>query len=102
MAEPVRIVGGNRDGKTNEGIQALVSGAGSVHVREEDYVYSDVDKTDSMYYYYGAVNKDGEWKILRKTVGDPSAYRFCAGDSGYALAWTTRDSQTYDYYHLVF
>lgn len=102
MAAPVRIVGGNFDEKTNEGIQAQVSAGGSLHIREEDYVYSDVDKTDATYYYYGAVNKDGGWRILRKTVGDPSAYRFAAGDSGYALAWTNKSSQSYDYYHLVF
>lgn len=102
MADPVRIVGGRHDGKDSEGIQAQVTADGNLLIEDGGYVYNDVDKTNATYYYYGAVGREGKWFIMRKTVGDPAAYRFATGDSGYALAWTTKETQSYDYSNLRF
>lgn len=100
MADPVRIVGGNSGNNMNEGIQAHVSAWGSLHVMNGDFRCSDMATTSDPN-YFGFVSKDGQWYILRlaKSTGQ---LRYCAGDSGYALSWANKESQTYDYYHNVF
>lgn len=102
MANPVRIVGGNYDDNNNDGIQAQVTQGGALLVQDGGFVCSDTDKTDATYYYYGFIDKDGRWYIMRKTITDPNAYRFAKGDSGYSLAWAGKVSQDYQLYSVTF
>ena len=71
----------------------------------EGYKVSDeADKTaDSTIRYYGFLNRKGEWFILRQTVtGTTTDYRFVKGDAAYTTAWSARESQTYNYFDVIF
>ena len=71
----------------------------------EGYKVSDeADKAgDSTIRYYGFVNREGAWFIMKQTVsGTTSSYRFVKGASAYTTAWTARESQTYDYFNTIF
>jgi len=70
------------------------------------YKWADVDD-DASPNYYGAVDKDGNWFILKEVISaGANTYRYCKGASGYETvitgAWATRASQTYDYFHNIF
>lgn len=53
--------------------------------------------------YYGFVDKDGNWYIMKEaTSGSVKTYTYCKGTSGYATAWTNRATQTYDTYDNTF
>ena len=104
MAEPVRIIGHNKNLKTNEYLQAQVGTNGSLQVQEEGWVVSDTDDANSGNSsgtdYFGFVDKTGSWYIMRRVIAS-GQFRFCSGTSGYALAWTNRTIQTYEYYYLA-
>jgi hypothetical protein len=103
MAQPVRIVGHRDDVDDNEQLQAQVKANGSLCVSDEGWMISDMDETtDASYKYYGFVDKDGRWYIMRSTVASPVQYRYLAGTSGYTLAWTARVGAGYDYYYTIF
>ena len=99
MAEPVRIVGGNYNGNSNEGIQAQVTRAGCLLVQEDGWIASDIDDDSTgstgTTYYYGFVDRDARWYIMRRDTS-LGQFRFVAGESGYTLAWTGRASLSYD------
>lgn len=69
----------------------------------DQYKPSDIDESDANTKYYGFVNKDGNWYIMKVTA---TAIRYVSGSSGYETpttgAWATRASKTYDYFHNVF
>lgn len=67
-------------------------------------VNDEADKSgDATIRYYGFVNRRGEWIIMRQTVSGTTAnYRFCKGDSAYTTAWSARESQTYNYFDVIF
>ena len=102
MPEPVRIIG--KEG--NEAIQAQVDSEGNLHVtnsgviKTAGYKISDTDLTGSTQ-YFGFVKHDGNYYIMQrnKLTG---AWRYSAGTSGYALAWTNRATETYNYYYTEF
>ena len=50
--------------------------------------------------YYGYLNKDGAWYILREDSS--SNYRYTKGGSSFATNWTNRASLTYDYFDAIF
>jgi hypothetical protein len=100
MAEPVRIIGHNKNSKTNEYLQAQVGANGSLQVQDEGWVCSDTSETADPY-YYGFVDKTGAWYIMRRAIS-LGQFRFAAGSSGYTVAWSLRADQTYDYYYNVF
>ncbi len=50
--------------------------------------------------YYGYLNKDGAWYILREDTS--SNYRYTKGSSSFATNWTNRASLTYDYFDAIF
>lgn len=50
--------------------------------------------------YYGYLNKDGAWYILREDSS--SNYRYSKGSSSFSTNWTNRASLTYDYFDVVF
>ncbi len=49
--------------------------------------------------YYGFVNKDGAWFILKDS---DSTYRYAKGASSFSTNWSDRASLTYDYFNNVF
>jgi len=63
----------------------------------DGYKISEMD--DSSPAYYGFVNKDGAWFILKESSG---GYRYVKGASSFTTNWTGRAGLTYDYYHNVF
>lgn len=50
--------------------------------------------------YYGFVNKEGAWYILREDSSN--SYRYAKGNSNFSSNWTSRAGLSYDYYHNVF
>lgn len=100
----VRIIGYDPDkpvSTSSDGVKERLDVSASI-VGFSGYVCAEVDKTDDTYYYYGFTDSTGAWYIMRKTIGDPSSYRFVSGTSGFSSAWTNRTTQTYDYYHEAF
>jgi hypothetical protein len=61
--------------------------------------YKISDLEDGTTSYFGYLNADGGWYILKLTT---TAARYVKGDSAYTTAWTGRASLTYDYYNNVF
>lgn len=72
------------------------------HNPVDGYVVSDKDD-DASPNYYGYVNADGYWYIMKETVSaGADTYRFAKGTSGYTTNWTNRASLSYDYFYTVF
>jgi hypothetical protein len=65
----------------------------------DGYNIAQVDDSTSTT-YYGYLNKDGAWYILREDSS--SNYRYCKGSSSFSTNWTSRASLTYDYFDAVF
>ncbi len=65
----------------------------------EKYQLSDIARGDTE--YWGYLDKDGNWYILRfnRSTG---ARRYTRGNSDYPTNWTSRTSLTYDYFNEVF
>lgn len=64
-------------------------------------VDQDVDSSDSDVTYYGHVNQEGEYFIMKEDLSvsddaDLKAWRFNKGSSGYATAWSGREALSYD------
>lgn len=66
----------------------------------QGYEPSDMDDSADPE-YYGFTNKDGAYYIMRINVAS-GAIRYSVGSSGYALAWTNKATESYDYYYTVF
>lgn len=59
------------------------------------YVATDVDETADPK-YYGFVDASGKWYIMQSTTtGSVMAFRYAAGNSGYAAAWSGKTGLTY-------
>lgn len=69
------------------------------HHPTQGYTIAQID--DASPSYYGYLNKNGAWFILKE---DSSAgtYRYIKGSSSFATNWTNRASLTYDYFDAVF
>jgi hypothetical protein len=69
----------------------------------DGYRVAELDDTsDPTYSYYGFIDKDGAWFIMREE--STGTYEYTAGSSGFAAAWALRDDPgtTYQYYDAVF
>lgn len=66
-----------------------------VGINFADYRIQDVDDAGTTK-YYGYANVFGRWFILRENT-TTKTYRYSAGNSGYAAAFTGRAGLTYDY-----
>ncbi|HHD92284.1 MAG TPA: hypothetical protein ENL06_01500 [Candidatus Portnoybacteria bacterium] len=75
---------------------SLVSSVDNVSIIDI-YHISDID--DSSPAYYGFVDKDGNWYIMKEDTG---TYRYCKGTTDYSTNWSNRASLTYDYYDNIF
>jgi len=64
-----------------------------------DYKVSDVDEAGNPK-YYGFIRADGGWYVMQNTGG--TTFRYAAGGSGYAAAWTGRAALSYGYFDSIF
>ena len=70
-------------------------------IRIQPYKLTDEDSASDPA-YYGYVDKDENWFIL-KITDSAGSYRYRAGSSGYTTAWTNRATgSAYQYYYEVF
>jgi hypothetical protein len=66
----------------------------------EGYRVTEIS-TEEYDYYYGFVNKDGKWYIMREDPTEGS-FRYVKGDLNFSNGWKRREKLKYDYYHNVF
>jgi len=76
------------DSATSVEVQAILS----------RYYISDIDDASDPK-YYGFLDKDGNWYILKETSG---TYRYEHGSANYTTNWTNRASLTYNYFDVEF
>lgn len=83
---------------TDTKIDPAIKGLQSLTIR---YGVSEIDDGDPA--YYGFVDKDGGWYILKEdeTEGDFS-YRYAKGDSDFSSNWSNRTGLFYQYFDQVF
>jgi len=62
--------------------------------------YSITQIDDSIPSYFGFINKDGNWFIMRE--GEDSAYRYAKGGGNFASNWSNRAILDYNYFDKVF
>lgn len=68
----------------------------------DGYVVTNQDTPGSPN-YYGYVNRQGVWYIMRETTaGDVRTYAYVRGETGYSTAWTDRATQTYGQFDAIF
>lgn len=65
----------------------------------DGYNITEIDDTGDDT-YYGYVDKDGKWYILKEL--STGAYRYTKGSSGFSTNWTLRNSLSYGYFNDVF
>lgn len=53
------------------------------------------------YNYYGFVNKEGNWYIMREDPTEGS-FRYVKGDLNFSNGWARREKMRYDYFHSIF
>lgn len=66
----------------------------------EGYEISDIDETADPS-YYGFINKDGNYYILRINDGSGTV-RYSAGTEDYTTAWGNKPLESYDYFYEEF
>jgi hypothetical protein len=62
------------------------------------YNISQID--DSTPAYFGFVNKDGAWFIMRE--GEDDAFRYAKGENNFTTNWESRAKLNYDYFDRVY
>lgn len=99
-------------GKADAAFFGSVPGPGTVGVKDssgtlidpseklptDGYNITQVD--DSIPAYYGYVEKNGAWYIIKEDSS--GAYRYAKGASSFSTNWTGRALLTYDYFNAVF
>lgn len=65
----------------------------------DEYKISEID--DGMISFYGFINKNGNWLIMREDTQENS-FRYAKGESGFSNNWGNRSNLKYDYYHNLF
>lgn len=65
----------------------------------DGYNISEVE--DGTVSYYGFINKDGNWFIM-KGDNDTGSFRYVKGKSDFPGNWKKRENLKYDYFHEVF
>lgn len=51
--------------------------------------------------YYGFINKQGAWFIMKEDL-ESGSFRYVKGGSGFPSNWEKRENLKYDYFHEVF
>lgn len=68
----------------------------------DGYEISDKDD-DASPNYYGFVNAEGGWYIMKEIVSaGADTYRYIKGTSGYTTNWTGRAGLSYGYFNVIF
>jgi hypothetical protein len=62
--------------------------------------YNIAQIDDSTPAYFGFVNKDGAWFIMRE--GEDDAFRYIKGDNNFSASWEKRAKLDYSYFDKVF
>lgn len=65
----------------------------------DGYNISEID--DNIVGYYGFINKNGGWFIMKGDTNNGS-YRYTKGESNFPINWNNRERLKYDYYDNVF
>lgn len=65
----------------------------------DGYTISEVD--DGIVGYYGFINKDSAWFIMKRDT-DNGSFRYTEGTSKFPDNWKNRENLKYDYFHNVF
>lgn len=65
----------------------------------EGYTISEID--EGIVGYFGFINKDGEWFIMKRDTDDGS-FRYAKGKKDFPKNWKNRENLKYDYFHNVF
>lgn len=73
------------------------SGGGSL---TDGYKITEIDESETSN-YFGFVNKDGAWLIMREET-DNGSFRYTKGSSDFPGNWKNRVNLKYDYYHSLF
>ena len=68
-----------------------ISGKNRSVLITNSYHIADVDEGA----YYGKVDEDGNWYIIKEDSGN---FKYCFGTSDYSTNWTGRAALTYTYY----
>jgi uncharacterized protein YggU (UPF0235/DUF167 family) len=66
----------------------------------DHYKISDIDDASNPK-YYGFLDKDGNWYILKEDT-TAKTYRYTKGATNYSTNWGNRTTLTYDYFDVVF
>ena len=65
----------------------------------DGYNISEID--DNIIGYYGFINKEGHWFIMKGDT-DTGSFRYARGRSNFPETWKKRQNLDYDYFHQVF
>lgn len=65
----------------------------------DGYKISEVDNGETT--YYGFINKDGAWYIMKEDP-DTGSFRYAKAESNFPGNWAGRERLKYDYFHNVF
>ena len=65
----------------------------------DSYRISEID--DDFIAFYGFINKDGAWYIIKEDPDDGS-FRYAKGELNFNNNWTDRENLKYDYFHNIF
>ncbi|OGE15295.1 hypothetical protein A3F00_02110 [Candidatus Daviesbacteria bacterium RIFCSPHIGHO2_12_FULL_37_11] len=63
------------------------------------YNISEID--DGIVGYYGFINKDGGWFIMKEDA-NTGTFRYSKGEANFPGNWEKRENLNYDYFHNVF
>ncbi|MBI4099374.1 hypothetical protein HY440_00025 [Candidatus Microgenomates bacterium] len=66
----------------------------------DGYKITEID--DSTPAYYGFVNKDGAWFIMKEDSTATPYYSYTKGDTSFSTNWTGRAGLTYGYFDAIF
>lgn len=66
----------------------------------EGYKISEIDE-EATAGYYGFVNKDGAWLIMKEDRNE-SSFRYVKDNSGFPVNWKNRKNLKYDYFYKLF
>lgn len=67
----------------------------------DGYRISEVDDSDISFSFYGFINKDGAWFIM-KGDADTGSFRYAKGNSNFPNNWARRKDLNYDYFYKLF
>jgi len=71
-------------------------GASPATLSTSGYRISEIDEGEIT--YYGFINGDGGWLIMREDT-DSSSFRYAKGDLNFPGSWASRGNLKYDYYY---